>query len=84
MLIALEKRQVSKQSMDAIPTAPKISELIKNVRLRQDASDLEQMRKSTSTFDIDLYFLVLELFGKYAPKTKTLFLSQLKLFLENH
>lgn len=42
------------------------------------------MQRSTSTFNIDFFFVVLELFRKYNSATKRNFLSHIHLFLQTH
>lgn len=42
------------------------------------------MANSTSSFDIDLFFIVLEQFRKYNIVTKRIFLTQIHIFLKNH
>jgi hypothetical protein len=84
MLVAFEKRKVSELPFNAIPKIDDIVTIIKKVHLRQDNYEQFQVQRSTSTFDIDFFFVVLELFPKYNSWTKRNFLSHIHLFLKTH
>lgn len=42
------------------------------------------MKNATSTFDIDFFFIVLEQFMRYHLKTKQVFLSHIRSFVNFH
>jgi len=84
MLVAFEKRKVSELPFNAIPKIDDIVTIIKKVHLKADNYDSFQVQRSTSTFDIDFFFVVLELFHKYNSLTRRNFLSHIHLFLKTH
>lgn len=83
MFIAFDKKSVTDLPFSAIPKIDETFNKIKTVKLRQDY-DSKMIASSTSSFDIDLFFIVLEQFRKYNIMTKRIFLNHIHTFLKNH
>lgn len=78
MFIAFEKRKVREINFHALPKIDDVILMIKTTKLRGD--DPNQRQSITTTFDIDFFFLAVEMFRKYNIFTKRIFLTHLHSF----